>query len=167
MWIPCFVVPTLIPLPYIWAMRLKSNDIRWKYPSISSLLRGSVCRNRWVFSIYWKDSLGGGYTKLRGKKALHNLKKFLSLVSILCDLKKNPLSLLPIPEPGKPPALPLPGHRAWGSPSYIQQQTSMVFVVFMTWAASNAFLKCRILELAPSQTVESKSTFWPDPQMML
>ena len=100
-------------------MRLKSNDIRWKYPSISRLLRGSVCRNRWVFSIYWKDSLGGGYTKLRGKKALHNLKKFLSLVSILCDLKKKPLSLLPIPEPGKPPALPLPGHRAWGSPSWL------------------------------------------------
>lgn len=70
-------------------MRLKSNDIRWKYSSISSLLRGSVCRNRWVFSIYWKDSLGGGYTKLREKKALHNLKKFLSLVSILCDLKKT------------------------------------------------------------------------------
>ena len=75
-------------------LRLKSNDIRWKYPSISSLLRGSICRNRWVFSVYWKDSLGGGYTKLRGKKALYNLKKIflVSLVSIFCDLKKASFS---------------------------------------------------------------------------
>ena len=132
-------------------LRLKSNDIRWKYPSISSLLRGSICRNRWVFSVYWKDSLGGGYTKLRGKKALYNLKKILSLVSIFCDLKKASFSATyswawqatcrspawaqglgvsqlaaPLTPPPSPPPLPVNAHHSDGtSPSVCLSHNKM------------------------------------------
>lgn len=76
------------------------------------------CRNRWLFAIYWWDSLAVGCTDLREKKGTYNLKKIF-VFGFYSSWIKKALLLQPILEPGKSPALPLPVHRALGSPSWL------------------------------------------------